>query len=75
MRPTMSVANDYRPIYVRLGQSWDAWDELIEFNFTVLPRAGETIDLIFGMNTPRSLRVIDIKHSIIEGLQMTEVLV
>ena len=71
----MSIENDYRPICVRLGRSWAKFDELIEVDFTVLPRIGEAMDLMLGMETPRTLRVIDIKHSIIDDLQMTEVLV
>ncbi len=71
----MTFENAHRSIYVRLGTSWTEWDELIEFDFIVLPRIGEMIEILVGMETARPLRVIDIKHSIIDELQMTEILV
>lgn len=71
----MSIENEYRPIFVRLGTGWAKWDELLEFDFTVLPRIGEMVEILFGVEPARSLRVIDIKHSVIDDLQMTEILV
>lgn len=71
----MTSRNEARPIYVRLGDTWAAAEPLIEFDFNPMPRRGEAIDLLFGMEKPRTMRVIDIKHSIIDDLAMTELLV
>ncbi len=71
----MGFANDNRPIYVRLGSAWKQCEPFAELDLSVLPRIGEAFEFLIGTEAPRTLRVLDVKHSVIEDLQMTEVLV
>lgn len=71
----MVFANDSRPIYVRLGATWAECEPFAELDLSVLPRTGEAFEFLIGMDAPRTLRVMDVKHSVIDDLQMTEVLV
>lgn len=71
----MNVTNELRPIYLKLGASWEKAEPLLEFDFPIIPARGDAIDIMKGMETPTTVRIIDVKHSIIDDLCMTEMLV